>query len=123
MDETVVPVDAIEVDEPTTTPRKEVGFKCSTIYNRDISVDGGKSLVGVLKAMKDGLDHFTDQEFPANAKSLISNWNVDQNVLNLAEIELWKQIEWVRANDIACFNKNRETGTIFQNVIKPNDIK
>jgi hypothetical protein len=90
MDETVVPVDSIEVDDPTATARREVGFKFSTIFNRDISVDGGKSLVGVLKAMKDGLDHFTDQEFPANAKSLISNWNVDQNVLNIAEIELWK---------------------------------
>jgi hypothetical protein len=90
MDETVVPVDTVDVDEPTATARKEVGFKFSSIFNRDISVDGGKSLVGVLKAMKDGLDHFTDQEFPANAKSLISNWNVEQNVLNLAEIELWK---------------------------------
>jgi len=93
MDETVVGVDTVDVEEPTQTARKAggmAGFQFSSIYNRDISVDGGKSLAGVLKAMKDGLDHFTDQAFPANSKSLISNWNVEQNVLDLAEIELWK---------------------------------
>ena len=96
MDETVVAVDTVDVEEPTQTARKAgglAGFQFSSIYNlynRDISVDGGKSLAGVLKAMKDGLDHFTDQTFPANSKSLISNWNVEQNVLDRAELELWK---------------------------------
>ena len=73
--------------------------------------------------MKAKLDLYTDNEFPGNAKCLITNWNENQNVLSKEEIEIWKKIEWVRANDIACFSNNRETGTIFQNVIKPNDIK
>ena len=63
--------------------------------------------------MKAKLDQYSDKDFPGNAKCLVKNWSENENVLRKSEIGRWKEVEWIRANDIACFSKNRETGTIF----------
>jgi hypothetical protein len=51
-------------EEQVAPSRMELVFKLSNIFNRTTSVYGGKSLVGLLKTMKDKLDLFSsDKDF------------------------------------------------------------
>ena len=79
-------------------------------------------MTSILETLIATNEKFHDDEFPAQASSLIADWN--DNSSDILEIkEIWERIDWIRAEQIVELNDNNEQLKIFQGNIEPNDIK
>lgn len=70
---------------------------------------GSNKIVDIFKQTKKRLnnvgEHFRDEDFPPERKSLIENWD-DISELTLDIKDEWKQFEWVRADEIREFKRD-----------------
>ena len=76
----------------------------------------------IMETLRATGEKFHDDEFPAQASSLIVDWNDSSD--DIQEIkDQWEKIEWIRAENITELNDNDEQLKVFQGKIEPNDIK
>ena len=57
-------------------------------------------------------EKYTDDEFPNDPSSLITDWN-DQSPDILAIKDDWKDIQWIRAEEIKILNDEKEGLKVF----------
>ena len=69
-----------------------------------------------------GSNKFDDPEFPAEKKSLITDWNEDNDDVRESAAD-WGTIEWIRCQEIPELNDAEGKLAVFKGGIEPNDIQ
>ena len=65
---------------------------------------------------------FTDESFPPNEFSLITDWDEEADGVP-EKARKWHRYNWIRANDIESLNDDEGKLAVFQNRVEPSDIK
>ena len=77
----------------------------------------------ILSNLKIKGEKYVDEEFSADEKSLIRNWN-DSSKRIRDIVEEWKQFKWIRSTDIPCLNNPKDGElAIFKDSIEPQDVR
>ena len=65
---------------------------------------------------------YTDESFPPNKKSLISDWNDESEDIQ-EKVDEWNEFTWIRASEIEELNDDEGVLAVFQDDVTPDDIK
>ena len=65
---------------------------------------------------------YTDDSFPPNKKSLITDWNDESDDIQ-EKVDEWATFKWIRASEIEELNDEEGRLAVFQDDVTPDDIK
>ena len=78
--------------------------------------------VEILEECQLKQEKYTDESFPPNEFSLITDWDEEEDGVP-EKARKWNRFTWIRATEIPELNDDEGKLAVFSNKIEPNDIK